>query len=50
VSPLPVQQVDGPAEMLLVDYGAYLAHERGLAATTVQQHREQLSRPVDQDL
>lgn len=36
VSPLPVQQVDGPAEVLLVDYGAYLAHERGLAATTVQ--------------
>ncbi|MHA6780602.1 tyrosine-type recombinase/integrase [Pseudonocardia saturnea] len=34
----PVSQVDGPLEALLVDYGAYLIGERGLAATTVQRH------------
>lgn len=34
-TPLPVQQLDGPVEALLVDYGAYLLRERGLAAATV---------------
>lgn len=41
---LPVAKVDGPVEALLVDYGAYLAHERGLAATTVQRNTD-LVRP-----
>ncbi len=41
---LSVSQVDDPVEALLVDYGAYLAHERGLAATTVQRHTD-LVRP-----
>jgi len=43
-APLPVQQVAGPVEALLVDYGAYLTHERGLAATTIQRNTD-LIRP-----
>jgi integrase/recombinase XerD len=40
----PVPPVVGPVEALLLDYGAYLVHERGLAATTVQRHTD-LVRP-----
>ena len=38
------QQVTGPVEKVLAEYGPYLAHERGLAATTVQRHAD-LVRP-----
>lgn len=44
-APLPVRQrVAGPVEALLADYALYLAHERGLAAVTIQRSTD-LVRP-----
>jgi integrase/recombinase XerD len=43
-APLPVQQVDGPVETLLVDYAVYLTNERGLTVATVQRNTD-LVRP-----
>jgi site-specific recombinase XerD len=44
-APSPVRrQVAGPVEALLADYALYLAHERGLAAVTIQRSTD-LVRP-----
>jgi hypothetical protein len=45
VAPLPVRlSVLGPVETALADYSCYLAHERGLAAATIQRSTD-LVRP-----